>query len=62
MSFIAQRMSLIDASGIRKIFALAANMKDPINLSIGLPAELDARRKQYAHYRDRLLTFKEAAA
>ncbi|MDX9972913.1 MAG: pyridoxal phosphate-dependent aminotransferase [FCB group bacterium] len=37
MSFIAQRMSLIDASGIRKIFALAANMKDPINLSIGLP-------------------------
>jgi aspartate aminotransferase/aminotransferase len=37
MSFIAQRMSLIDASGIRKIFALAAKLKDPINLSIGLP-------------------------
>jgi type I restriction enzyme S subunit len=32
------------------------------DLSIGLPAELDARRKQYEHYRDRLLTFKEATA
>jgi len=31
------------------------------DLSIGLPAELAARRKQYEHYRDRLLTFKEAA-
>ena len=37
MSFIAERMSKIDASGIRKIFALAAQMKDPINLSIGQP-------------------------
>jgi type I restriction enzyme S subunit len=32
------------------------------DLSIGLPAELDARHKQYEHYRDRLLTFKELAA
>jgi type I restriction enzyme S subunit len=31
------------------------------DLSIGLPAELIARRKQYEHYRDRLLTFREAA-
>ena len=30
------------------------------DLSSGLPAELAARRKQYAYYRDRLLTFKEA--
>ena len=30
-------MHLIDASGIRKVFDLAANMKDPINLSIGQP-------------------------
>lgn len=37
MSFIADRMSHIDASGIRKVFALAATMKDPINLSIGQP-------------------------
>jgi len=32
------------------------------DLSTGLPAELNARRKQYEHYRDRLLTFKELAA
>ena len=29
------------------------------DLSIGLPAELSARRKQYEYYRDKLLTFKE---
>jgi len=32
------------------------------DISIGLPAELAARRKQYEHYRDRLLTFKELTA
>ena len=31
------------------------------DLSVGLPAELAARRTQYEHYRDRLLTFEEAA-
>jgi type I restriction enzyme S subunit len=31
------------------------------DLSTGLPAELNARRQQYQHYRDRLLTFREAA-
>jgi len=31
------------------------------DLSGGLPAEIKARRQQYEHYRDRLLTFKEAA-
>lgn len=31
------------------------------DLSCGLPAEIAARRKQYEHYRDRLLTFREAA-
>lgn len=30
-------MHKIDASGIRKVFDLAANMKNPINLSIGQP-------------------------
>jgi len=34
---IADRMSKIDASGIRKVFDLAAKLKDPINLSIGQP-------------------------
>ena len=31
------------------------------DISSGLPAEIAARRQQYEHYRDRLLTFKEAA-
>src|SRR5260370_210512 len=34
---IAERMRRIDASGIRKVFDLAARMSDPINLSIGQP-------------------------
>lgn len=32
------------------------------DLSIGLPAEIAARRAQYEYYRDRLLTFDEAVA
>ena len=28
------------------------------DISSGLPAELEMRRKQYEYYRDRLLTFK----
>jgi aspartate aminotransferase/aminotransferase len=35
--WIADRMKRIDASGIRKVFDLAAKMTDPINLSIGQP-------------------------
>jgi len=31
------------------------------DISIGLPAEIKARRQQYEHYRDRLLSFREAA-
>lgn len=31
------------------------------DMTIGLPAEIEARRKQYAYYRDQLLTFKEKA-
>ncbi len=36
-AWIADRMKHIDASGIRKAFDMAKAMKDPINLSIGLP-------------------------
>src|SRR5437868_6018449 len=35
--WIADRMRHIEVSGIRKIFDLAANLKDPVNLSIGQP-------------------------
>jgi type I restriction enzyme S subunit len=31
------------------------------DLSVGLPAELKTRRKQYEYYRDKLLKFEEAA-
>ncbi len=34
---LADRTSLIDASGIRKIWAKAASLKDPIDFSIGQP-------------------------
>ena len=34
---ISSRSRSIDASGIRKVFDLAAKLKDPINLSIGQP-------------------------
>ena len=35
--FIAEHARLVDASGIRKVFDLGANLSDPINLSIGQP-------------------------
>ena len=34
---IADRTKLIDASGIRKVFALAAQLEDPVDFSIGQP-------------------------
>jgi aspartate/methionine/tyrosine aminotransferase len=36
-ALIADRMSRIDSSGIRRVFDLAKNLKDPVNLSIGQP-------------------------
>jgi aspartate aminotransferase/aminotransferase len=36
-AFLADRAAAVDASGIRKVFDLAANVKDPINFSIGQP-------------------------
>jgi aspartate aminotransferase/aminotransferase len=35
--WIADRMGRIEASGIRKIFELGRDLKDPVNLSIGQP-------------------------
>jgi aspartate aminotransferase len=37
MDCISSRMNKIDASGIRKVFNLAKDMKNPVNLSIGQP-------------------------
>ncbi|MDD4888388.1 MAG: aminotransferase class I/II-fold pyridoxal phosphate-dependent enzyme [Phycisphaerae bacterium] len=36
-AMISQKCRKVDASGIRKVFDLAAKMKDPINFSIGQP-------------------------
>jgi type I restriction enzyme S subunit len=47
----------------RRVVAILDKFHTLVNdLSAGLPAEIDARRKQYEHYRDRLLTFEEAPA
>jgi len=37
MPLLADRTRAFDSSGIRKVFDLAAKMKDPINFSIGQP-------------------------
>src|SRR5882672_7482496 len=37
MALLADRTKAFDSSGIRKVFDLAAKMKNPINLSIGQP-------------------------
>jgi aspartate aminotransferase len=59
-NIIADRASLIDSSGIRKVFALAADMKNPIDFSIGQPdfdvpqplkdAAIDAIRSGFNKY------------
>ena len=46
----------------RRIVAILDKFDTLVNdISFGLPAEIKARRQQYAHYRDRLLTFRDAA-
>ncbi|MDH4203122.1 MAG: aminotransferase class I/II-fold pyridoxal phosphate-dependent enzyme [Phycisphaerae bacterium] len=60
MDYLADRTKLIDASGIRKVFALAAKLEDPVNFSIGQPdfdvpeaikeAAIDAIRKGFNKY------------
>jgi aspartate/methionine/tyrosine aminotransferase len=48
--WIADRMRHIEASGIRKVFALARTLKDPVNLSIGQPHfDVPAPIKAAAH-------------
>ena len=35
--YLAEKVTTIGSSGIRKVFDLAASMKDPIDLSMGQP-------------------------
>lgn len=49
---LARRVAAVDASGIRKVFDLAQQMKDPVNLSIGqpdfdVPGPIKAAAKQF---------------
>lgn len=47
----------------RRIVAILDRFETLVNdLSEGLPAEIEARRRQYEYYRDRLLTFTKATA
>src|ERR1051325_10671295 len=60
MSLLADRTRAFDSSGIRKVFDLAAKMKNPINFSIGQPdfdvpdaikdARIDAMRAEKNAY------------
>lgn len=43
-----------------RLISLIDQFDDLCNdISIGLPAEIEARQKQYEYYRDKLLTFAE---
>ena len=54
---------LIDINEQERVAALLDAFDALTNdLNVGLPAEIAARRKQYAYYRDKLFSFEEAAA
>ncbi len=56
-SVVGVNLAIVDAADtiLDKFDALVND------LSSGLPAEIKARRQQYEHYRNRLLSFREAA-
>lgn len=57
------RMALPDMETQHRIAKVLKQFDTLINdISQGLPAEIEARRKQYAYYRDKLLNFKEKVA
>jgi type I restriction enzyme S subunit len=59
--FFAWEIPLPSVDEQRRIAKKLRHFDDLVNsLSIGLPAEIAARRKQYEYYRDKLLTFEEA--
>ncbi|MHA3683172.1 restriction endonuclease subunit S [Leucobacter sp. HY1908] len=59
----AIRIPILRLEEQRRIVAILDKFDALVNdLSVGLPAELAARRQQYEYYRDKLLTFKELEA
>ena len=58
--FLQYPVALPPLTEQRRISGILDKFEALVNdISIGLPAELRARRQQYEYYRDRLLTFKE---
>ncbi len=56
-------LPLISKEEQRRIVAILDRFKSlTTSLQSGLPAEIAARRQQYEHYRDKLLTFKRKTA
>lgn len=59
--FFAWKIPLPALDEQRRIASQLRAIDSLVNdLSVGLPAELRARKKQYEYYRDKLLTFDEA--
>ena len=50
---LEEQQKIVDI--LDKVYALTTD------ITAGLPAEIEARRKQYEYYRDQLLTFKKKA-
>ena len=50
---LEEQQKIVDI--LDKFYALTTD------ITAGLPAEIEARRKQYEYYRDQLLTFKQKA-
>jgi type I restriction enzyme S subunit len=50
----------LDKTAMHSIVGLLNQFDDICtNMFTGLPAEIEARQKQYEYYRDKLLTFKK---
>lgn len=59
--FFAFPVPLVSRVEQERIVAVLDKFDALVNdISIGLPAEIETRRKQYEYYRDKLLTFEEA--
>ena len=62
-SFSKMAVPLPGVGEQKRIASILDKFENLVNdLSSGLPAEIEARRAQYAYYRDRLLSFEEAQA